>query len=157
MVEEMNLDVQRNIIFEDGIMERIFGRLDDEAIETYAYIWPVDMVNVTHTEYDVESVAAVSTRVRETILKIDASPLHNTAVDPSSELRKDNDDCNDDDKIVFVSHADILQIAQLYAADITNVGQFSSYRFTNGEVREMALTKDSLPDPQPLELPKASS
>jgi len=157
LVEEMNLDVQPNIILEDGIMERFFGRLDDKAIETYAYIWPVDMVNVTHTEFDVESVAAVSTRLRETILKIDASPLHKTAVDLSSNLREDSGDCNGDDIIIFVSHADILQIAQLYAADIKNVGHFSSYRFTNGEVREMALTSDSLPDPQPLQLPKAST
>jgi len=156
LVEEMNLDVQPDIILEDGIMERFFGRLDDEAIDTYNYIWPLDMVNVTHTEFDVESIAAVSTRLHETILKIDSSPLHET-VAPSSELRKYDDNHDGDDIIVFVSHADILQIAQLYAADIKNVGQFSSYRFTNGEVREMALTTDSLPDPQPLQLPKANT
>lgn len=149
LLEEMNLDVQTNVILENGIMERFFGRLDDDAIETYAYIWPVDMVNVTHTEFDVESVAAVSTRLRETILKIDASSLHDLSVTPSSE--------HEADIIIFVSHADVLQIAQLYAADIANVGQFSSYRFKNGEVREMAQTVDSLPDPQPLELPKTDT
>ena len=132
---------------------RFFGRLDDDVIETYGYIWPVDMVNVTHTEFDVESVAAVSTRLRETILKIDASPLHETPVTLSSEPREGDNDDTEGDIIVLVSHADILQIAQLYAADIENVGQFSSYRFTNGEVREMALSVDSLPDPQPLQLP----
>jgi len=157
LVEKMNLDVQTNIILEDGIMERFFGRLDDGPLETYGYIWPVDMVNVTHTEYDVESVAAVSTRLHETILKIDTSPLHETPATPSNQLGgDDNDDNGDDDIIVLVSHADVLQIAQLYAADIENVGHFSSYRFTNGEVREMALTADSLPDPQPLERPESS-
>ena len=112
------------------------------------------MVDVTHTEYDVESVAAVSTRVRETLLKIDTSPLHETpAVTLSSEPRKDDNVNGVGDIVILVSHADVLQIAQLYAADIENVGQFSSYRFTNGEVREMGLSVDSLPNPQPLQLP----
>jgi hypothetical protein len=31
--------------------------------------------------------------------------------------------------IVLTSHADVLQIAQLYAANVPNVGGFSSYRF----------------------------
>lgn len=153
LVEKMNLDIQTDIILEDGIMERFFGSLDDEPLDTYAYIWPVDMVNVTHTEYDVESVAAVSTRVRETILKIDTNPLHET---PAASSDQSGGDDNDDDIIVLVSHADVLQIAQIYAADIENVGHFSSYRFANGEVREMALTADSLPDQQPLERPKSS-
>jgi hypothetical protein len=55
----------------------------------------------------------------------------------------------------LVSHADVLQIAQLYASGVDNVGLFSSYRFQNGEVREMKVGSTSkLPDPVPLEAPK---
>ncbi len=92
------------------------------------------MYDTTHTAFEVESVAAVSTRIRESITDIDSK--------------------HKDDIIVLVSHADVLQITQLYAAGAENVGSFSSYRFTNGEVREMARTVDSLPEAQPLEPPK---
>ena len=60
----------------------------------------------------------------------------------------------DDTHIVWVSHADVLQIGQLYAANAENVGKFSAYRFKNGEVRAMKNTPDSLPEPVPLEAPK---
>jgi len=130
---------------------RYFGRLDNEAIHTYAYVWPVDMFNVTHTAFDVESVAAVAYRLRETLLKIDNSLIHSrTEVDSLN----DSSLTGTGDIIVFVSHADVLQILQLYAAGVNNVGTFSSYRFGNGEVRAMKRTPDSLPIPQPLEPPR---
>lgn len=97
------------------------------------------MVDECHTAFDVESVAAVSTRLRELILKIESSDLH-----------KDGEG----DFIVMASHADVLQIMQLYAAGVDNVGKFSSYRFGNGEVRQMGRSPDTLPDPSPLEPPK---
>lgn len=137
--EEIGLVIQEELIIEDDIMERYFGDLDDAPIGTYGKVWPVDMVNVTNTEYNVESVAAVATRIRNAVTKIDASPLHS-----EHEGR---------DIIVLVSHADVLQITQLYAAGVENVGNFSSYRFTNGEVRAMRRTPNSLPDPEPLPLP----
>jgi len=162
---------------------RYFGRLDNQAIHTYAYVWPVDMYDVTHTAFDVESVAAVATRLRETILSIDNHPMHTG------------------DIIVLTSHADVLQILQLYAAGkwhkkkmglriihcwnwlnedhslmftlimnglggyllkftiigsigADNTGVFSSYRFANGEVRKMGRSVDTLPKPQPLSPPK---
>jgi len=138
--EELGLDVQEEMTLEDDIMERYFGDLDDAEIGTYGLVWPVDMVNVTNTEYNVESVAAVSTRIRNTVTKIDSSPVHS-----EGEGR---------DIIVLVSHADVLQITQLYAAGVENVGNFSSYRFTNGEVRAMKRTPDSLPEADPLPLPE---
>lgn len=121
-------------LLDKRLMERFFGRLDDEAIYTYAYVWPVDKFNVTHTAFGVESVAAVATRLRELIVSLE-DQYH---------------DCH----VVLVSHADVLQIMQLYAANVENVGVFSSYRFTNGEVRVMKQTPDSLPEPSPLQAPK---
>ena len=55
--------------------------------------------------------------------------------------------------VVLTSHADVLQISQLYGCHAPNVGAFSSYRFGNGEVRAMKRTPDSLPEPSPLEPP----
>lgn len=138
--EELHLDVQTDVILEDGVMERFFGRLDDEAIHTYAWVWPIDLVNTTHTAFEVESVAAVSTRIRETIMRIDEHERHA--------------DTEEGDIVVMASHADVLQITQVYAAGAENVGTFSQYRFTNGEVRKMKRTIDSLPEAQPLKPPQ---
>ena len=142
-VEELHLDIQTDagVILEDGIMERYFGRLDDAAIHTYAYVWPVDMFTPFNTGFDVESVAAVSTRLRETIVKIDGNERH-------------SDDAEEGDIVVMASHADVLQILQVYAAGAENPGIFSQYRFLNGEVRKMKRTVDSLPPPQPLAPPE---
>ncbi len=97
------------------------------------------MYDPTHRAFDVESVAAVSTRLREVILKIEESDLHSDS---------------EGDIICLTSHADVLQIMQLYASGAKNVGCFSSYRFGNGEVRRMGRSTDTLPEPQPLAPPK---
>lgn len=135
------LDIQTNILLEDGLMERYFGQLDGLPLSTYAYVWPEDKKDVTFTgRFHVESVAAVATRLREVILEIEQSDLHRQE--------------EGDDIIVLTSHADVLQILQLYASGMDNVGEFSSYRFGNGEVRFMGRTTDTLPEPSPLEVPK---
>jgi broad specificity phosphatase PhoE len=131
----LGLKVASDIEVHDNLVERYFGRLDGQALYTYAYVWPLDMFNATHTAFDVESVAAVCARFRSVIQDIETR----------------YDDCH----IVLVSHADVLQIAQLYASGSDNVGSFSSYRFKNGEVREMVVgSTDFLPDPVPLEAPQ---
>ena len=132
-IESMGLDISSDIVMEHGLMERSFGKLDGEAIYTYAYVWPVDKMNVTHTAFDVESVAAVCTRLFEVMDRCESN----------------YDGCH----IVWVSHADVLQIGQLYAAGAENVGDFSSYRFKNGEVRAMKRSTEDLPEPSPLEAP----
>jgi broad specificity phosphatase PhoE len=107
--QQQQWDVEETIYLHAGLMERSFGRLDGQAIETYAYVWPLDAFNVTHTAFDVESVAAVCHRFRQCLL--------------------DLEDAFQDQIIVLTSHADVLQIVQLYAAGAANVGTFSSYRF----------------------------
>ncbi len=129
----MGIEIIQDIVMENRLMERYFGRLDGEAIYTYAYVWPVDKMNVTHTAFDVESVAAVCTRLAEVVERCEAQFT--------------------DHHIVWVSHADVLQIGQLYATNAENVGEFSSYRFKNGEVRAMKRSPLYLPDPVPLEAP----
>eukprot|EP00980_Cylindrotheca_fusiformis_P015580 scaffold4452_cov155-Cylindrotheca_fusiformis.AAC.3 len=132
--EKMGLDISSEIVLENRLMERFFGRLDGEAIYTYAYVWPLDQFNVTHTAFDVESVAAVCTRLSQVFERCE------------EEYEASH--------IVWVSHADVLQIGQLYGANVEFVGLFSSYRFKNGEVRAMKRTGDSLPEPEPLVAPR---
>jgi broad specificity phosphatase PhoE len=132
---ELGLLVSDEIILQDQLVERNFGRLDGQELFTYAYVWPLDKFNVTHTAFDAESVAAVCTRIRRCILELEES--------------------YSDAHLVLVSHADVLQITQLYAAGAPNVGEFSSYRFVNGEVRHMTIgSMDGLPEPSPLPPPK---
>ena len=138
-IEELGLKVNKEVILNDGLMERYFGRLDGTELLTYAYVWPVDMFDPTHTAFDVESVAAVSTRLRSTLLDIDS---------------KHDEGGN---HIVLTSHADVLQITQVYASGLDNVGKFSQYRFGNGEVRKMGRTVDTLPEPVPLQPPERGS
>jgi len=133
-IKAMGLDMEDEIALENGLMERYFGRLDADSIYTYAYVWPMDAINVTHTAFDVESVAAVCTRLSQ-------------VVDRCEERYNDT-------HIVWVSHADVLQIGQLYAANAENVGRFSAYRFKNGEIRAVKNAPDSLPKPVPLEAPR---
>jgi broad specificity phosphatase PhoE len=135
-IQELGIEILPDVVFEDRLMERYFGRLDNEAIYTYAYVWPLDGFNVTHTAFGVESVAAVCTRLSQVVDRFE------------SEYDQGHH------HIVWVSHADVLQIGQLYGANAENVGIFSSYRFKNGEVRAMNRTPDSLPEPDPLPAPQ---
>jgi broad specificity phosphatase PhoE len=136
--KELGITVTPDIYYHDLLMERYFGRLDNEAIYTYAYVWPLDKMNVTHTAFDVESVAAVCTRWNQLVQDLEKALSKETTT-----------------HVICVSHADVLQIAQLYAAQAPNVGDFSSYRFTNGEVRRMEIGTglNSLPLAKPLPAP----
>ena len=133
-IQQLGIEILKDVVLEDRLMERYFGRLDNEAIYTYAYVWPLDAFNVTHTAFEVESVAAVCTRIYQVVDRFESQ--------------------YEGYHIVWTSHADVLQISQLYAANVDNVGLFSSYRFKNGEVRAMKRTPDSLPHPDPLQAPK---
>ena len=133
-IQQLGIEILKDVVLEDRLMERYFGRLDNEAIYTYAYVWPLDAFNVTHTAFAVESVAAVCTRIYQVVDRFESQ--------------------YEGYHIVWTSHADVLQISQLYAANVDNVGLFSSYRFKNGEVRAMKRTPDSLPHPDPLQAPK---
>lgn len=136
-IKDLNIEIQPDMLIEDGFMERNFGRLDGDKLFTYSYVWPVDYFDVTHKAFDVESVAEVCTRTGDAIQRIENSFLH-----------------RDGDIVVIVSHADTLQILQAYAAGLENVGTFSQYRFGNGEVRKLGQTPESLPPPVQLTVPK---
>ena len=135
-----NIQLTPTVALHDALCERNFGRLDGQELFTYAYVWPLDKFNVTHTAFEVESVAAVCHRIRQCIMDLEQEYA---ATDGTTAHH-----------IVLTSHADVLQITQLYAAQAQNVGEFSSYRFTNGEVRHMTVGSTAdLPPPAPLPRP----
>eukprot|EP00640_Fibrocapsa_japonica_P000210 CAMPEP_0113937096 /NCGR_PEP_ID=MMETSP1339-20121228/3797_1 /TAXON_ID=94617 /ORGANISM="Fibrocapsa japonica" /LENGTH=237 /DNA_ID=CAMNT_0000939743 /DNA_START=294 /DNA_END=1007 /DNA_ORIENTATION=+ /assembly_acc=CAM_ASM_000762 len=115
---------------EKGLRERFFGELDGKDLITYNDVWPLDLEDAHHNTFGVESVNTVVFRVRETIMEL--------------EERHENK------SIILTSHADTLQILQLYVAN-ADVRSFSSYRFKNGEVRALIQKPSSLPTPVPLE------
>lgn len=133
-VSKLTLSIHPEVVYEDDLMERYFGRLDDKELLTYGYVWPLDLWDVSHNAFDVESVAEVCTRINTAVMKLETT--------------------YEDTILVLVSHADVCQITQLYAAGAENVGHFSQYRFGNGEVRGMKRNVESLPDPVPLTAPR---
>jgi broad specificity phosphatase PhoE len=133
-IHETGVEIVPSIWIHNSLVERYFGIYDNDTLETYGYVWPLDQHNVTHTTYNVESVAAVATRIQSLILQL--NPYMTTPYDTNddSHHNHNNNNTNNTDPrvtnhIVLVSHGDVVQIAQLYAANVTNVGEFSSYRF----------------------------
>lgn len=111
------------------LRERWFGSLDGLPLRNYQRVWPRDLVSAEHGHCGVESVAAVARRIRRLILEIEAA--HSGCA------------------IVLTSHADTLQIAQVYVAG-ADPRTFSQYRFANAEVRALRQEPGSLPEPVPL-------
>ena len=129
------LALHEDLYIDDDLSERNFGRLCMTDIDNYAYVWPVDRLDSTHTAFDVESVSDVATRCIKFIERVDSM-------------------CDEDTINVIFGHADTLQIMQAVCSGLENIGEFSSYRFKNGEVRELFLP---LPAPVPLEKPDRQS
>ena len=99
--------------------ERYFGRLDGLPLPTYAYVWPVDKITTSNKGFDVESVDEVWARASERLVELDKE-IGGEGV------------C-----LVVAGHADTLQIMQAGRAGLEHLGDFSSYRFKNGECRFM--------------------
>ena len=121
---------KEDMLIDEAIQERWFGTLDGEPLPEYNKVWPVDMENADNSDFNVESINQVISRV--------------------SKLIQNCEENNEGKSFVLCSHADTLQITQLYLCWTTqqpcDPRQFSSYRFKNGEVRQML----ELPPPSPL-------
>lgn len=113
-----------------GLRERNFGKLNGVNTGAYDNVWPRDLVDPWHETDGVESIASVCARLRAMIDVLEA---------------RHNGDC-----IVLCGHADVLQIFQCWMACDTNVCDFSSYRFKNGEVRYCDPYGECLPDKVPM-------
>ena len=123
------LEIRPSILIHNALVERYFGIYDNDILDTYGYVWPLDQINVTQTVNEVESVAAVATRISTFLRHMDQYIM--THYDDDNN--KDDDDnmitTTTTNHVVLVSHGDVVQIAQLYAANVSNIGEFSSYRF----------------------------
>ena len=52
------------------LRERYFGELDGDSLETYAQVWPRDLVSANHGYRETETVDEVVNRVRLLILQV---------------------------------------------------------------------------------------
>ena len=122
-------------VYTDFFRERFFGKLDGMKLSTYAYVWPVDKMDTINTGFGCESVDEVYERVNKGIALCERRWSQQT--------------------VVIVSHADTLQILQTGGARGEgkggNIGDFSDYRFKNGEVR--VLRQGELPEAEKMEPP----
>jgi len=98
------------------LRERNFGEYDGGELGLYNNVWTKDVISADNNANGVESVNTVINRLN--IFLEDMEKKHKNA------------------NIVCVSHADTLQIMQVYMCG-ADVRQFSSYRFKNAEVRNM--------------------
>lgn len=111
----------------EALRERDFGHLDGQNTGAYDVVWPRDLVGDTLD--GVESVEAVCARLDAMIHMLEER--------------------HDGEAIGLVSHADTLQIFQLWMAGC-DVRTFSSYRIKNGEVRRCDQSDECLPPPIPM-------
>lgn len=125
--DQHTLEIVPSIWIHNALVERYFGNYDNDTLETYGYVWPLDQLNVTHTTYNVESVAAVATRIQSFLVEM--NQYIRTQYDSIQSNNHDEQDHPTTNHVVLVSHGDVVQIAQLYAANASNIGEFSSYRF----------------------------
>lgn len=120
-------------VYTDFFRERYFGKLDGMKLSTYAYVWPVDKMDTVNSGFGCESVDEVYARVNKGIALCERRWSQQT--------------------IVVVSHADTLQILQTGGARGAtlggDIGDFSDYRFKNGEVR--VFRHGELPPPENME------
>lgn len=98
------------------LRERYFGEYDGGELGLYNNVWTKDVHNADNSDNGVESVHKVISRL-DVFLR-DMEQKHKGA------------------NIVVTSHADTLQIMQVYMCG-ADVRQFSQYRFKNAEVRNM--------------------
>ena len=119
------------ITINELLRERSFGQLDQQVLLWYNKVWPVDKVDAFNNRFGVESVQDVCKRV--------------------SIFVKEMEKTHKKKHIVMTSHADTLQIMQMFLSG-TDPREFSSYRFKNGEVRNM----EQVPPPVPMQYTKVN-
>jgi len=105
-----------DLYIDEDMRERNFGRLCGTDIDNYSYVWPMDRIDPTHAAFDVEPVVDVAKRCEAFLKRVDGVSDENTI------------------NVVF-GHADTLQIMQCLCCGLPNIGEFSGYRFKNGEAR----------------------
>jgi len=86
------LGTKNEIIFDDRLRERWFGTLEKQHNSNYQAVWDIDKENPKHKEFEVESAQEVQERILS--------------------LVNDLENQYSGEKILLVSHGDVLQILQ---------------------------------------------
>jgi len=114
------------LLIREPLRERFFGEFDQKELIFYNKVWPLDQLDALNSRHGVESVQDVCARCLSLVLSIE-SEFQNKI-------------------IVFSSHADTLQIFQLFMSAAVDPRRFAEYRFRNGELRLMtSLTAPRVP------------
>lgn len=87
-----SLDCSSDVAIDTRLRERYFGDFEAKTADQYKTVWQADQKDPQHTLYNVESVAAVATRMCDMVVTVDA--------EFSGE------------SILVVSHGDPLQILE---------------------------------------------
>ena len=105
------------ILTRELLRERYFGELDAKELIFYNKVWPLDQQDAFNQRHGVESVQDVCARC---------------------ELLLESLERQFQDKVIILSsHADTLQIFQLFMSGKVDPRCFAEYRFRNGELRHM--------------------
>ena len=105
------------VVINDKLRERFFGEFDAKPLIWYNRVWPYDQVDALNKRHCVESVDEVCRRCASLIQELEQQ--------------------YQDKVVVFSSHADTLQIFQLFMSGVVDPRFFADYRFRNGEARNM--------------------
>lgn len=105
------------IIMKDDLRERYFGEMDGKELIFYNKVWPVDQKDAFNNRLGVESVQDVCTRCQRLLQSLESE--------------------YSDKVIVFSSHADTLQIMQMFMSGAMDPRRYAEFRFRNGELRVM--------------------
>jgi len=108
------------------LRERFFGEFDGKSTKFYDEVWKFDVDDVHHTNFGVESVNSVVSRIRGLIIDL--------------EEQHDGIECV---PILFSSHGDTIRIMETYMANV-DVRTFPQYSLNNAEVRPLLQTPDNL-------------
>ncbi len=101
------------------LRERHFGNFEKQHNSNYDVVWASDVVDPTHQENDVESVASVQDRTTSLILELEG--------------------LYEGKNLILVSHGDALQILQTGFAKIDSKDHRSLPHLNTAELRELTL------------------
>ena len=114
------------VLIREPLRERFFGEFDQKELIFYNKVWPLDQLDALNSRHGVESVQDVCARC--------LSLVHSIENEFQNKI------------IVLSSHADTLQIFQLFLSAAVDPRRFAEYRFRNGELRIMtSLTAPRVP------------
>lgn len=113
------LGIKNKIIFDNRLRERWFGIFEKQHNNNYQKVWDIDKENPEHKEFEVESAKEVQER--------------------TLSLIKDLEKKYTDNKILLVSHGDVLQILQTIFLNKSPSKNRETPHLETAEIKELKL------------------